>query len=123
MESLFFLKFSVVIKAAQTHFPSPVLRFERELTLPSLPDMVFDNNLLSISHRSGGSISFNSLDALKCVNDREDSLQVAHAEVWKEARLESSACCIAKFSHFFMSTFTFVPYKHRRPVIFFPFIF
>lgn len=65
-----------------------VCRFERNLPLPSLPDMVFANNLLQITHTSGGSIAFNSLEALKCVNDREDILQVAHAEAWKEARAD-----------------------------------
>ncbi|XP_071531518.1 TIP41-like protein isoform X1 [Panulirus ornatus] len=63
-------------------------RYERLLTLPSLPDMVFANNLLQIKHKSGGSISFSALSALQCVNDQEDTLQVAHAEVWKEARAD-----------------------------------
>nr|XP_045599077.1 TIP41-like protein [Procambarus clarkii]XP_045599078.1 TIP41-like protein [Procambarus clarkii]XP_045599079.1 TIP41-like protein [Procambarus clarkii]XP_045599080.1 TIP41-like protein [Procambarus clarkii]XP_045599081.1 TIP41-like protein [Procambarus clarkii]XP_045599082.1 TIP41-like protein [Procambarus clarkii]XP_045599083.1 TIP41-like protein [Procambarus clarkii] len=63
-------------------------RYEKLLTLPSLPDMVFANNCLQIEHKDGGSISFNAFDALECVNDREDTLQVAHAEVWKEARAD-----------------------------------
>ncbi|KAG0695017.1 TIP41-like protein [Chionoecetes opilio] len=33
-------------------------RYERELKLPSLPDMVFANNMLQLSHRDGGSITF-----------------------------------------------------------------
>ncbi|KAG7169926.1 TIP41-like protein isoform X2 [Homarus americanus] len=63
-------------------------RYERLLTLPSLPDMVFADNLLQIKHKSGGSITFNALEALQCVNDKEDTLQVAHADVWKEARAD-----------------------------------
>ncbi|KAK8723536.1 hypothetical protein OTU49_011767, partial [Cherax quadricarinatus] len=63
-------------------------RYERLLTLPSLPDMVFANNSLRIEHKCGGSITFSALDALRCVNDREDTLQVAHAQVWKEARAD-----------------------------------
>lgn len=61
-------------------------RYARELSLPSLPDMVFADNLLEIQHAEGGSISFTALDALKCVNNQEDTLQVAHANAWKEAR-------------------------------------
>lgn len=48
--------------------------------------MVFADNSLKISHKGGGSITFNALDALKCVNVHEENLQVAHAEAWKEAR-------------------------------------
>ncbi|ROT85744.1 TIP41-like protein [Penaeus vannamei] len=61
-------------------------RYEHILRLPSLPDMVFADNSLKISHKGGGSITFNALDALKCVNVHEENLQVAHAEAWKEAR-------------------------------------
>ncbi|XP_068203485.1 TIP41-like protein [Palaemon carinicauda] len=71
-----------------TEQPCNLCRYERELRLPNLPDMVFANNLLQITHRSGGSISFNCLDALKCVNVREDAIQVAHSEAWKEARAD-----------------------------------
>lgn len=48
--------------------------------------MVFADNLLEIQHADGGSISFTALDALKCVNNQQDTLQVAHANAWKEAR-------------------------------------
>ena len=63
-------------------------RYERELSLPSLPDMVFADNMLQLRHREGGSITFTALDALRCVNPKESSVQVAHAAVWREARLE-----------------------------------
>ncbi|XP_037782558.1 uncharacterized protein LOC119578947 [Penaeus monodon] len=61
-------------------------RYEHILRLPSLPDMVFADNTLKISHKGGGSIKFSALDALQCVNVHEENLQVAHAEAWKEAR-------------------------------------
>lgn len=63
-------------------------RYERELELPSLPDMVFANNLLELQHRGGGAIAFTALDALRCVNPRESTVQVAHAKVWREARAD-----------------------------------
>ncbi|MPC20889.1 TIP41-like protein [Portunus trituberculatus] len=61
-------------------------RYERELSLPSLPDMVFADNTLQVQHREGGTITFTALDALRSVNTRESSVQVAHAAVWREAR-------------------------------------
>lgn len=63
-------------------------RYERELSLPSLPDMVFADNILQLRHREGGTITFCALDALRCVNPKESSLQVAHAAVWREARAD-----------------------------------
>lgn len=57
------------------------------LPLPHLPDMVFPDNLLRITHSATGSgIEFNALDALKLVNDKEDVVKVAVADAWKEAR-------------------------------------
>ncbi|CAL4136216.1 unnamed protein product, partial [Meganyctiphanes norvegica] len=61
-------------------------RFERSSTLPHLPDMIFDQNCLEIRHITGGAIRFTALDALACVSDTEDTLQVAHAEAWRKAR-------------------------------------
>ena len=69
-----------------THDLCNYCMYERELQLPSLPDMVFADNLVQITHRDGGSVSFTALDALKCVNPNESSVEVAHAEVWREAR-------------------------------------
>ncbi|XP_045121758.1 TIP41-like protein isoform X2 [Portunus trituberculatus] len=63
-------------------------RYERELSLPSLPDMVFADNTLQVQHREGGTITFTALDALRSVNTRESSVQVAHAAVWREARAD-----------------------------------
>lgn len=61
-------------------------RFERSLKLPNLPDMIFDQNLLEVRHKSGSTIRFSALDALDCVSHTEDTLQVAHAEAWRKAR-------------------------------------
>ncbi|KAK3860527.1 hypothetical protein Pcinc_033425 [Petrolisthes cinctipes] len=63
-------------------------RYEQELSLPSLPDMVFADNMLEVQHAEGGSINFTALDALKRVNNQQDTLQVAHANAWKEARAD-----------------------------------
>lgn len=57
-----------------------------ELPIPHLPDMVFPDNVLKIGLSNGNGIEFNTLDALKLVNDKEDSVKVAVAEAWKEAR-------------------------------------
>lgn len=57
-----------------------------ELSIPYLPDMVFPDNILRIQLSSGAGIEFNALDALKLVNDKEDSVKVAIAEAWKESR-------------------------------------
>lgn len=57
-----------------------------ELPIPHLPDMVFPDNILKIALSNGSGIEFNTLDALKLVNDKEDSVKVAVAEAWKEAR-------------------------------------
>ena len=58
-----------------------------QLTLPHLPDMVFLDNILRITHLTKNcGIEFNALDALKLVNDKEDKVKVAVADVWKESR-------------------------------------
>nr|CAG4640941.1 EOG090X07SL [Eulimnadia texana] len=65
-----------------------VCRYSSQLTLPHLPDMVFSENYLKIIHPKGFGIEFNALDALKRVNDREDSVKVAVSEAWQEARAD-----------------------------------
>nr|CAG4649414.1 EOG090X07SL [Scapholeberis mucronata] len=75
-----------------------------ELSIPHLPDMVFPDNVLRIELPSGAGIEFNSLDALKLVNDKEDLVKVAVAEAWKEARAELDVS--QKVSHPFDWTFT-----------------
>ena len=48
--------------------------------------MVFPDNILKIQHSNGSGIEFNALEALKVVNDKEDTVKVAIAEAWKESR-------------------------------------
>lgn len=51
-----------------------------------MPDMVFPNNKLILTHTNGAEISFNALDALKTVNNGRLPFKVACAEVWQESR-------------------------------------
>ncbi|XP_036358227.1 TIP41-like protein isoform X1 [Octopus sinensis] len=60
--------------------------YEKELTLPQLPEMVFADNILRLEHNDGFGLEFNALDALKCVDAEHDLLQVAASQVWKNAR-------------------------------------
>ncbi|XP_002740803.1 TIP41-like protein [Saccoglossus kowalevskii] len=66
-----------------------VCKFQKELALPQLPEMVFAENLLRILHSDGFGIEFNTLDALKLVDDKHDLMKVAVAERWREARQDS----------------------------------
>lgn len=63
-------------------------RFEKELELPQIPDMVFAGNILKLEHKDGFGVCFNALDALKRVDAHTDPLKVAAAKVWREARSE-----------------------------------
>ncbi|CAH2062883.1 unnamed protein product, partial [Iphiclides podalirius] len=58
----------------------------KELSIPHFPDMVFPKNILILSHESGAFINFNPLDALKCVSNRVQAIEVACAEAWQESR-------------------------------------
>ncbi|XP_057376882.1 TIP41-like protein [Daphnia carinata] len=75
-----------------------------QLSIPHLPDMVFPDNILRIQLSSGAGIEFNALDALKLVNDKEDSVKVAIAEAWNESRADMNIS--HKVSHPFDWTFT-----------------
>ena len=61
-------------------------RISSELVLPSLPEMVFGDNVLQIDHAAGFGIQFNALDALKLVDNRHDLMKVAVAEEWQSKR-------------------------------------
>ena len=61
-------------------------RFDRFLELPALPEMVFGDNKLTIRHCDGYGIAFDTLEALKLVNNHCDLLKVADAEEWAKAR-------------------------------------
>ncbi|KAL4232786.1 hypothetical protein ACF0H5_007473 [Mactra antiquata] len=63
-------------------------KFENQLELPQVPEMIFAENILRVQHSAGYGIEFNALDALKLVDAHHDPLKVAVAEAWKEARSE-----------------------------------
>ncbi|KAG3288849.1 TIPRL-like [Ictidomys tridecemlineatus] len=48
-----------------------VERLADELHMPSLPEMMFGDNVIRIQHGSGFGIEFNATDALRCVNNYE----------------------------------------------------
>lgn len=58
--------------------------------LPHLPEMVFPRNILTLTHKNGAKIEFNALDALKCVLNCKQQLQVACANEWKESRPDAA---------------------------------
>lgn len=71
-----------------------VCRYHRFLPqLNSMPDMLFNNNLLRLEHLTGVGIEFNPLDALKLVEETKDPLRVAVADGWQSARAD---CPFAK---------------------------
>ena len=51
------------------------------------PEMIFGDNMVSIEHRSGWAINFNTYDALDRVDKSGESmLQVAHSREWQSTR-------------------------------------
>jgi len=64
-------------------------KISAELELPSLPEMVFGDNILHIEHAAGFGIQFNALDALKLVDNKHDLMKVAVAEEWQSKRQDS----------------------------------
>lgn len=80
-------------KCTQPCNPSEIClfcRFTNELKLEHLPEMVFPHNKLKLEHKSGCSIEFNAMDALRHVRTtREGSLTIASAQVWRKAREET----------------------------------
>ncbi len=67
-----------------------VCEYQRSLHLPRLPDMVFADNSLLISHSTLSNVylEFNALDALKMVNSShlDESIKVAASPAWLQAR-------------------------------------
>ncbi|WAR07021.1 TIPRL-like protein [Mya arenaria] len=63
-------------------------RFEGQLDLPQVPEMVFAENVLRIQHTEGYGVEFNALDALRRVDPHHDHFKVAVSQAWKEARSE-----------------------------------
>lgn len=64
-------------------------RLAEEMKLPALPEMLFGDNVLRIEHSDGFGIEFNAVDALKRVNNMQDSVKVACAQEWQESRADS----------------------------------
>ncbi|XP_077360333.1 TIP41-like protein [Festucalex cinctus] len=64
-------------------------RLTEELNLRALPEMLFGDNVLRIQHNDGFGIEFNAIDALKRINNSDDTLQVACAQQWQESRVVS----------------------------------
>ncbi|XP_006806829.2 TIP41-like protein [Neolamprologus brichardi] len=60
-----------------------------DMSMPSLPEMLFGDNILRIQHTDGYGIEFNAVDALKRVSNMEHSVKVACAQEWQESRAES----------------------------------
>ena len=79
-------------------------RYERELELPHLPDMLFADNRLLIRHEKGFGIEFNAFDSLKLVDQKADLIKVSVAKEWKESRQDMEF--IDKMVHPFDWTFT-----------------
>ncbi len=61
-------------------------RFESQLRLPQVPEMIFAENILRMQHTGGYGIEFNALDALKLVDPEHDLFKVAVSQAWREAR-------------------------------------
>lgn len=78
--------------------------FESQLKLPHVPDMIFAQNSLRLVHDKGHGVEFTALDALKCVDYAHETIQVANAKAWKEARADCEY--IDKVVHPFDWTFT-----------------
>lgn len=54
--------------------------------MPCLPEMLFGDNVLCIQHTDGYGIEFKAVDALKRVNNMDDTVKVACAQEWQESR-------------------------------------
>lgn len=79
-------------------------KYETEIRLPHLPDMLFADNYLRLSHKNGFGIEFNALDALKLVDPSADLIKVSVAKEWQESRTDCEY--IDKLVHPFDWTFT-----------------
>uniref|UniRef100_A0A8C7PXD6 TIP41-like protein n=1 Tax=Oncorhynchus mykiss TaxID=8022 RepID=A0A8C7PXD6_ONCMY len=79
------------VTAAKTHImkSKDIERLGEEMHMPSLPEMLFGDNILRIQHTDGYGIEFNAIDALKRVNNMHDSVKVACAQEWQESRADS----------------------------------
>lgn len=83
-------------------------KYERDINLPHLPDMLFANNHLKLTHKKGFGIHFKAYDSLRLVDPQADLIKVSVAKEWKESRADCEF--IDKMVHPFDWTFT-TPYK------------
>jgi type 2A phosphatase activator TIP41 len=83
-------------------------KYETEIQLPHLPDMLFADNILRLKHKNGFGLEFKAFDALKLVDPQADLIKVSVAKEWKESRADCEF--IDKMVHPFDWTFT-TPYK------------
>ncbi|XP_006628115.1 TIP41-like protein [Lepisosteus oculatus] len=79
------------VMAEKTHImkSKDIERLADEMHMPSLPEMLFGDNVLQLQHSDGFGIKFNAIDALKRVNNMQDSVKVACAQEWQESRADS----------------------------------
>ncbi|XP_067253346.1 TIP41-like protein [Chanodichthys erythropterus] len=77
--------------AVKTHImkSKDIERLAETMHMPALPEMLFGDNVLRIQHTDGFGIEFNAIDALKRVNNMQDSVKVACAQEWQESRADS----------------------------------
>ncbi|KAK4475379.1 hypothetical protein MN116_002440 [Schistosoma mekongi] len=81
--------------------------FEKSLELPAIPEMIFDQNSLSIcfcqsNNKDEGldkeptcKIVFNALDALKLVDPKNITIEVPFAKDWRESRANNEEDLVA----------------------------
>lgn len=74
-------------------------RLADEMNMPSLPEMLFGDNVLRIQHSDGYGIEFNAIDALRRVNNMEDVVKVACAQEWQESRWDDQLCLNRVLTH------------------------
>lgn len=85
-------------------------KYEHNIKLPHLPDMLFAHNYLTLKHKNGFGLSFNPFDSLKLVDPTGDLIKVSVAKEWKESRTDCEF--IDKLVKPFDWTFT-TPYKGK----------
>ncbi|CAD5216553.1 unnamed protein product [Bursaphelenchus okinawaensis] len=64
-----------------------ICKYEKELKLPNIPDMIYASNILRLLYNGELLLEFNSLDALKCVDAKHlPEVKVGTSEAWQRAR-------------------------------------
>ncbi|CAG7722799.1 unnamed protein product [Allacma fusca] len=64
-----------------------VCRYNSELSITHLPEMIFPDNVLRVTFaESNFTLEFNALDALKLISNAPEALHVAFAKEWKAAQ-------------------------------------